>query len=114
MRENARDVRSPAEKLARHLSRENAVLPSEPTRLGLATGLVGMTLVLMFLSNTFAIYFLSQERFVYYWDWSMYWSAYIDISTSFVEHPIAAVRSLIELHSDGRLQSVTSVGISPV
>ena len=35
------------------------MLPSEPTRLGLATGLVGMTLVLMFLSNTFAIYFLS-------------------------------------------------------
>jgi hypothetical protein len=71
------------------------VLPNEPTRLSLATGLVGMTLVLMFLSNTFAIYFLSQERFVYYWDWSAYWITYIDISTSLVEHPIAAVRSLI-------------------
>ena len=33
---------------------------------------------------------------MYYWDWSAYWITYIDFSRSLVEHPIAAVRSLID------------------
>jgi hypothetical protein len=63
----------------------------------MATGLVGTILVLIILSNTFAIYFLSQERFVYYWDWSGYWNIYLGMSTFLLKHPISALRSIINL-----------------
>lgn len=52
-------------------------------------------LSLVIFANAFAAYFVTQEHYVYYWDWAGYWKMYLDISASFVQNPITAIRHVI-------------------
>lgn len=60
------------------------------------TGVVGAILGLAILANAFAVYYVAQEHFVYFWDWSGYWLFYLDFSESLLAHPIRALISLID------------------
>lgn len=52
--------------------------------------------VFCFLSfNGFIIYFIGQEHYVYFWDYSGYWNQYKDLSNLFRHSPIHAVKALI-------------------
>src|SRR5262249_36185125 len=64
-------------------------------RSGTSRCTVGAFFIFLILANVFAAYFVAQEHYVYYWDWSGYWNTYLDISRSIVRHPITALRSLI-------------------
>ena len=59
------------------------------------SGVVGAFLGLAILANAFATYFVTQEHYIYYWDWSYYWHKSQDLSTSLMHHPISALSSLI-------------------
>jgi hypothetical protein len=63
---------------------------TKPSLLGLATGsaaVVGAFLGLAILANAFAVYFVAQENYVYYWDSAGYWVKYVNVSTSLVHRP---------------------------
>jgi putative flippase GtrA len=63
-------------------------------RASTGTGIVSFV-VLVMLANAFAVYFVSQERYVYFWDWSSYWLMYRDFSASLLQHPQGALMSLL-------------------
>jgi len=46
-------------------------------------------------ANVFALYFVSAERFVYFWDWAGYWMKYLDLSAILLQHPVHAVRGIL-------------------
>jgi hypothetical protein len=55
--------------------------------------------VLLFLSvvlcvNIFVIYFIKQERYIYFWDWSFYCSQYQNLRNLFANDPINALQTL--------------------
>jgi hypothetical protein len=58
-------------------------------------GVVTAFLSLAVLANAFAAYYVTQERYVYFWDWSGYWMWYRDLTASLAQRPIATLRSLI-------------------
>ncbi|MCZ7625563.1 MAG: hypothetical protein M5R38_06775 [Candidatus Methylomirabilis sp.] len=58
-------------------------------------GVVAACLALAVLANAFAVYYVVQERYIYYWDWSHYWDRYRDLAGSLTQHPIATLGSLI-------------------
>lgn len=61
-----------------------------------ATGVVAALLGLVILANVFAAYYMAQERFIYFWDWKVYWFLYLDFSVSLGQHPMNALHSLID------------------
>ena len=56
---------------------------------------MGAFLGLAILANAFAVYFVTQEHYVYFWDWSYYWLMSQELSVSLMHHPMSALRSLI-------------------
>lgn len=48
------------------------------------------------LANAFVVYYVAQERYVYYWDNSHYWHRYRDLTALLAEHPLATLDSLID------------------
>lgn len=58
-------------------------------------GAVVAFLSLAVLANAFAAYYVAQERYVYYWDWSGYWVMYRDVTAALAQHPVATLGSLI-------------------
>jgi hypothetical protein len=56
---------------------------------------IGAYFGLAILANAFAVYFVTQEHYIYYWDWSGYWDRYREISASLLVHPISTLHSLI-------------------
>ncbi len=56
----------------------------------------GIFLALIILANVFTIYFVTQERYVYYWDWAGYWLKYIDLSTSLTQQPGNTLDAMID------------------
>jgi hypothetical protein len=56
---------------------------------------IGAYFGLAILANAFAVYFVTQEHYIYYWDWSGYWDRYREISTSLLVHPTSTLHSLI-------------------
>jgi hypothetical protein len=69
---------------------------------------IGALIGLAVLANMFVAYFVTEERYVYYWDFSLFWIQYLDISTVLVQHPILALRQVIGSvwHSDYNLLPV--------
>lgn len=59
-------------------------------------GAVAACLALAVLANAFATYYVAQERYIYYWDWSGYWVMYRDLTASLAEHPIVTLGLLID------------------
>jgi hypothetical protein len=59
------------------------------------SGAVVAFLGLAILANAFAAYFVTQERYVYFWDYSGYWLWYLDISALLPEHPLLALRRVL-------------------
>jgi len=60
------------------------------------SGVVGAFLGLAILANAFAAYFVTQEHYVYFWDWSGYWLMSQELSASLMHHPMSALSSLID------------------
>lgn len=58
-------------------------------------GTVMAFLGLAILANAFAVYYMTQERYVYFWDSAYYWVYYRDITASLAQHLFAALGSLI-------------------
>ncbi|MBI2883472.1 MAG: hypothetical protein HYY11_06155 [Candidatus Methylomirabilis oxyfera] len=58
-------------------------------------GAVAAYLALAVLANAFAVYYVAQERTVYFWDWSGYWLTYRGLTASLAQHPLATLGSLI-------------------
>ncbi|HWO99652.1 MAG TPA: GtrA family protein [Methylococcus sp.] len=58
-------------------------------------GAVIAFLGLAILANAFAVYYMTQERYVYFWDLAYYWVYYRDITASLAQHPFATLGSLI-------------------
>jgi hypothetical protein len=52
-------------------------------------------LCLLVLANTFVVYFISQEHYVYFWDWAVYWNSYIGFSNSLANEPAGALYNLL-------------------
>jgi hypothetical protein len=42
-------------------------------------------------ANLFAIYFISHEQYIYYWDWAHYWKMYIHLNELFIDNPLKAL-----------------------
>lgn len=61
-----------------------------------SVGVIVAFVGLMVLANTFAAYFVTQEHYIYYWDWAGYWVRYLDISTLLLQYPITALRRVID------------------
>ena len=59
------------------------------------SGVVGTFLGLAILANAFAVYYVTQEHYIYFWDWSGYWLMSQELSASLMNHPMSALRSLI-------------------
>lgn len=55
----------------------------------------GVCLGLAILANIFAFYFVTHERFIYYWDYSGYWTQSVEISASLLQRPLAALHSVM-------------------
>ena len=53
-----------------------------------------LSLVCFFLTNGFIIYFIKQERYIYFWDWSFYWSQYQNLRDLFASDSGKALQSL--------------------
>lgn len=53
-------------------------------------------LALAVLANAFAAYYVAQERYIYYWDWSHYWLWYRDLVTSLAQQPMVTLGALID------------------
>jgi hypothetical protein len=53
-------------------------------------------LALAVLANAFAAYYVAQERYIYYWDWSHYWLWYRDLTTSLAQQPMVTLSALID------------------
>jgi len=56
---------------------------------------IGAFLAIAVLGNGFAAYFVSQEHYVYFWDYSGYWISSRDLSASLLRDPVAALRDVI-------------------
>lgn len=59
-------------------------------------GVAGIFLVFIIFANLFAFYFVTQEQYVYYWDWAGYWLKYIDLSTSLAHQPVNTLDALLD------------------
>jgi hypothetical protein len=55
----------------------------------------GIFLVLVIIANLFTVCFITQEHYIYYWDWAGYWLKYMDLSTSLSHQPMNTLDSLI-------------------
>jgi len=53
-------------------------------------------LALAVLANAFTVYYVTQERYVYFWDTSHYWFRHRDLTASLAQHPIATLSLLID------------------
>jgi hypothetical protein len=58
-------------------------------------GVLVAFLCLAILANAFAAYYVAQERYVYFWDWSAYWLMSQNFSELLLHHPMSALDSLI-------------------
>lgn len=63
---------------------------------------MGALFALAILANVFVAYFVHREHYIYFWDFSGYGFQLVDTSTLLLEHPVAALRSVIwsARHSD--------------
>jgi hypothetical protein len=59
------------------------------------SGAIVALLGLAILANAFAAYFVTQERYVYFWDYSGYWLWSLDISALIPKRPLLALRHVI-------------------
>jgi hypothetical protein len=57
---------------------------------------LGALLGIVILSNAFATYFIAKEQYVYFWDWSVYWIKYREISASLLQHPRSTLHVVME------------------
>ncbi len=60
------------------------------------SGVVGALLGLAILANAFSAYFVTQEHYVYFWDWSGYWHMSQDLSEALMHNPRSALSMLID------------------
>lgn len=44
--------------------------------------------------NVFVYYFISQEKYIYFWDYYHYWEKYQRISSLFIHDPLGALKEL--------------------
>jgi putative flippase GtrA len=51
-------------------------------------------LFLIVFSNLFVIYYITQEQYIYYWDWAGYWKIFNRLNTLFLQSPLDALRFL--------------------
>jgi len=68
---------------------------------------------LAILANAFAAYFVAQEHYIYYWDWSGYWDRYREISNSLREHPIGTLHALVGSVRRDDYNSLPVLGLVP-
>lgn len=58
-------------------------------------GAVAACLAVVAVANLFAVYYVTQERTIYFWDWSHYWLRYRELTASLAQHPTATLGSLL-------------------
>ena len=62
----------------------------------LSLGEVLLLLGFLLVSNLFAVWFVNQERFIYFWDYSGYWVKYIRAGDLFLRNPPAIIKLVWE------------------
>ncbi len=50
--------------------------------------------VFFILANLFTVYFIGQERFIYFWDFITYWSKYVYLSEHFIGDTVNAIKTV--------------------
>lgn len=71
--------------------------PSRPTfNYVKAAATICWIIALGLAANAFAIYYVHQEHYLYYWDWAVYWSIYIHISTGLWHSTLPALSWIVE------------------
>lgn len=51
--------------------------------------------IFFILANLFTVYFISQERFIYFWDFITYWSKYTYLSEHFIDNTVNALETVL-------------------